>query len=233
MIRTFRNFAGEDTPRKAASRGQTAEDALRSFISVPMVSPNGVIGLIAAFSDGPDAFDANHIRLLSAIGNNATIAVQNVRAFSEMRSMYQETIMALAEAIDAKDHYTHGHSDAVRRYAAHVAPRLGLPHEELRQLEDAALLHDIGKISVPETILNKPGRLTPEEMAVIQSHTARGADMLAKTPHLRELIPIVRHHHERYDGKGYPDGLHGETITVSARIVALADSYDAMTSDRI
>jgi len=234
MTHTYMSLAageGAAPPPIAPSPGESS--LFRSFISVPLVSPHGILGLIASFSEAPNRFDASHVRLLSAIGNNAAIAIQNVSSFSEMHSMYRETIMALAEAIDAKDHYTHGHSDKVRCYAALIARELGLPHDELRKIEDAALLHDIGKISVPEVVLNKPGRLTPNEMDVIRSHVVRGGWRRGSLSHLRELVPIVRHHHERYDGKGYPDAIGSQDIPLNARICAIADTYDAMTSDRI
>ena len=233
MLAAYVGLTGAEISAEQVVNVIPDEAIFRSFIHVPLVTPNGILGLIASFSDAADRFNDNDVRLLSAIGNNVAIAIQNVSSFTEMKAMYGETIVALAEAIDAKDHYTHGHSGTVRRYAAMVARKLGMTREQIRRLEDAALLHDIGKISVPEAVLNKPGKLTPDEMDVIRSHAARGAQMVSTAPHLKDLIPIIRHHHERFDGQGYPDGLGHTEIPLPARICAIADSYDAMTSDRI
>jgi len=220
---------GADRPR-AGKDGQTAE--IGSFISVPLLDRHGVFALLGAVCRDPGRFSPHHVQCLSALGNNAAVAFQHAASFARQRQIYEETILALAAAVDAKDHYTRGHSVQVQRYSAQLAAALGLSAEKALLLRDGALLHDIGKISVPETILNKPGRLTEKELAIIQSHAARGGDILNEAEHLRELVPIVRHHHERLDGKGYPDGLRGEDIPFLARVVAVADSYDAMVSDR-
>lgn len=142
------------------------------------------------------------------------------------------TLSALAAAVDAKDSYTARHSLMVADYAAVIGKRLGLSEEELRLLERACLVHDIGKIAVPESILLKPGRLDSHEYEIIKRHPARGAEIVASIPFLKPAADAVRHHHERYDGKGYPDGHLGEEISVLARILAVADTFDAMTSDR-
>lgn len=133
----------------------------------------------------------------------------------------------------SKDDYMRGHSYRVAEYSALIAKQLGWSEHEVENLRNAAYLHDIGKIGVPDTILNKPTRLTDEEFAAIKSHTVMGADILKDITLLDHLVDIARNHHERYDGKGYPDGLVGEEIPLSARIVCVADSYDAMKSRRI
>ena len=142
------------------------------------------------------------------------------------------TVEALAAAVDAKDPYTRGHSQRVSAYAAAVAEALGLSAAEIARVRLAGLLHDVGKIGVPDAILTKPGRLTAEEFAIIQQHPTIGEHMLAGVPFLREILPAVRHHHERWDGRGYPDGLAELALPRDAAILAVADSFDAMTSSR-
>lgn len=151
----------------------------------------------------------------------------------QMEEMSFQTVHALADAIDAKDRYTKGHSARVSEYAVALAGALGWDKTELDELKYAALLHDIGKIGVPDSVLNKPGKLTDVEYSVIKSHTSVGADILKNITTASGAVQVARHHHERYDGKGYPDNIAGEDIPVMARIVCIADSYDAMNSRRI
>jgi len=141
-------------------------------------------------------------------------------------------VAALSQALDARDHYTQGHSENVTRIALQVAKAMGMPRDMQATLQVAGLLHDIGKIGVPDQVLRKPGKLTSDEWALIRSHPSMGGAILAKAPLLAEVIPIVLGHHERYDGKGYPKGTSGQEIPLPARILAVADTYDAMTSDR-
>lgn len=146
--------------------------------------------------------------------------------------LFEETVMALAKTIDAKDAYTRGHSQRVARYARNIAERLGWLEEEQRRIYFMGLLHDIGKIGVPEAIINKTARLTDEEYNVIKQHTVVGSEILELVAEFPELSIGARSHHERYDGKGYPDGFIGSQIPVYARVIAVADAYDAMTSRR-
>jgi len=145
---------------------------------------------------------------------------------------HMEAIEALAAAVDAKDHYTRGHSDSVAKYSLALAKRLGLSTTEMENLKAAALLHDIGKIGTPDSILRKPGPLKIDEWQVIEDHPRIGSEILERVQQLNSIVPAVRHHHERYDGLGYPCGLAGKNIPLIARIIALADAYDAMVSDR-
>ena len=145
---------------------------------------------------------------------------------------YHEIIECIVSALDAKDPYTAGHSQRVSEMALALSEVLGLKREEVDKIHVAAHLHDIGKIGVPDAVLNKPDRLSPEEWEAIKKHPQTGADILSKSRHLNELKDIVLYHHERYDGKGYPKGLKGEDIPLGARIIAICDSIDAMTSDR-
>ena len=146
--------------------------------------------------------------------------------------MFEQTAEALASAIDAKDQYTHGHSSRVAMYSQMIAREAGKSDEECEQIYFSALLHDVGKIGVPDSIINKNGKLTDEEFAQIKLHPLYGSQILSRIQQSPELRIGARHHHERYDGRGYPDGLKGEDIPEIARIIGVADAYDAMTSKR-
>ena len=147
-------------------------------------------------------------------------------------AMFEQTAESLANAIDAKDRYTHGHSTRVASISRQIAERAGLPEEECRKIYFSALLHDVGKIGVPDVIINKEGKLTDEEFEHIRQHPVLGYHILSNIRQSPDLSVGAHYHHERYDGKGYPDGLKGEEIPVTARIIAVADAYDAMTSTR-
>jgi putative nucleotidyltransferase with HDIG domain len=150
----------------------------------------------------------------------------------ELEEAYVSTVRVVAAAIDARDAYTLGHSTRVSELAVAIAKELGMSGQELEDVEIACLFHDVGKIKIPDSILHKKGRLNPAEWKEMQRHPEYGAEILEKAPSLRRFIPAVRHHHEWYDGSGYPDGLSREAIPLPAAVISLADAYDAMTSDR-
>lgn len=160
------------------------------------------------------------------------LARVNERLNARLRETARAFVRTVADALEAKDEYIHGHSRRVGGYAAAVGRRMGLGGQALEQLSLAALLHDVGKIGTPDRVLLKPGPLTDEERAVVHLHAERGARMLAGAPDMEEVAEAVRHHHENYDGTGYPEGLAGEMIPLAARIIHVADAYDAMTSPR-
>lgn len=155
------------------------------------------------------------------------------QAKTQTEKMSLMLIKTLSDTIEAKDEYSRGHSNRVSEYAALIAEKMGLPSEEISKIKYAATIHDIGKIGVPDTILNKPSTLTEDEYEIIKSHSIIGADILQNIEVISHTADIVRHHHERYDGKGYPVGLKAEEISIGARIIAVADAYDAMNSERI
>jgi putative nucleotidyltransferase with HDIG domain len=152
--------------------------------------------------------------------------------YEDLRDTYMRTIKALAQAIDARDHYTHSHSENVNRYANIIASQMNLDTSKIEELTDACQLHDLGKIGIHDYILTKPGELTPEEFEEVKLHALKGAQILEPLTFLEGVIRIVKQHHERYDGKGYPLGLKRDQIDIGARIMAVADAYDAMTSAR-
>ncbi|MBR4110226.1 MAG: HD domain-containing protein [Clostridia bacterium] len=153
-------------------------------------------------------------------------------AYTELKEAYRGTVESLRYAVDAKDSYTKNHSDRVAYYSTLIGQKIGLSEQELETLHDGALFHDIGKIGIPDAILQKPGKLTDDEYDDIKNHPSIGSKILAPAKIFNDIIPIVKHHHERFDGRGYPSSLKGEEIPLFARIVGIADSFDAMTSDR-
>ena len=161
------------------------------------------------------------------------LARYSFQQYIDIRAAHLETIQALALALDAKDPYTRGHSERVAEYAAEIAVQMKLPDSEVEMLRYAGVLHDIGKIGISDTVLNKVGKLTDAEFELIQAHTTIGAHVVKPVGFLRGVSQVIRHHHERYDGRGYPDGLKGEEIPLGARIMAVADAFDAMTYDRV
>ena len=160
------------------------------------------------------------------------LARYSFRLYMEMRNLYISTIQALNKTVEAKDPYTSGHANRVGEYAVELAEAFELPFTSIENIKTAAILHDIGKIGINDSILNKASKLTVEEYHEIMKHPSIGADIISKVDFLKDITIIVKHHHERYDGKGYPDGLKGDEIPIEASILMIADSYDAMTSDR-
>ena len=203
-----------------------------SALCVPIKFKGKVLGVISAYSKTPRHFSEEEMRLLTAFASQVAIAIKEAQDYEDIHMNYFNTIHALVLAVEARDPYTRGHTERVTQYAIEVARELKMPAEELEILRYAGEVHDVGKISIPDFILNKPGKLTPTEKAQVELHPIRGAEMLEPLEFLKPAIPIVRHHHERYDGAGYPDGLKRERIPILSRILACADAFDAMTSDR-
>ena len=163
-------------------------------------------------------------------GAGSTMDPCRIHAFLQSASV--ATIAALAAAVDAKDHYTKGHSEAVAKYAVAISNELHMTDEEKFSVRIAALLHDVGKIGMPDTILKNPGALSAEQRQIVRDHPAVGEQIVKQVPQLQKILPGILYHHERYDGTGYPCGLTGDHIPLLARIICVADSFDAMTSNR-
>ncbi|MFN8539169.1 MAG: HD domain-containing protein [Thermomicrobiales bacterium] len=177
-------------------------------------------------------YSSEDLALLRTVANQLAVATENAQLYGRMRDLYLSGVRTLAATVDAKDSYTHGHSERVAAYSRAIAVALGLPQIEIETIELAGLLHDLGKIGVPDAVLQKPGKLDPDERALIEQHAELGARILADNPALLPLVPLVRHHHERFDGKGYPSGIGGDAIPLGAAIISIADTYDTMTTDR-
>jgi len=216
----------------APTRGDGFSGALAA-LCVPLPSSEGTIGAITVGSrDADQRFSSDDVRLLATIANHVTIAVGNISLFSSVQEAYLATVRALAAAVDAKDPYTRGHSDGVAAYAMRIGEALAFSPEQMIALEMAAYLHDIGKIGISEDILLKPGKLTDAEMSQMRHHPLIGANILKPVAFPWPIAPIVRHHHEHYDGAGYPAGLKTEEIPILARVLTVADSFEAMVADR-
>jgi putative nucleotidyltransferase with HDIG domain len=184
-----------------------------------------------AMKDLPDRHE--QLTLLSSIVSQTRIALTNSKLYSDMKENYIRTIKALAIAVDAKDTYTHGHSENVMNIAEEISRELGVDAKKASSIRDAGLLHDIGKIGIPGYILNKHGSLTYEEFnGIMKTHSSLGANIVKDVPFLQDLYKLILYHHENYNGSGYPDGLRGEMIPFGARIIRVADAFEAMTSNR-
>jgi diguanylate cyclase (GGDEF)-like protein len=198
----------------------------------PLVLDGGRLGAIAvALPDGSE-FGEGRLRLLAGIAHQAKLALANAGNFDTLERTFLETVEALANALEANDEYTSSHARWITDLALKVGRELGLEGTSLKRLELGALFHDIGKIGIPETILAKPGPLTPEEREIVETHPELGEKIIAPIDRLEEVRPIVRHCHERYDGAGYPDRLAGDDIPIESRIILVCDAYHAMTTDR-
>lgn len=205
----------------------------KSIICVPLIVHRKVIGVIEVLNktDGSD-FNEQDLEMLTSVAPTAAIALENAQLHQSVLSAYKSTIKALAAAIDAKDHYTRGHSQRVMKYTLMGGLSLSLPRDELEILEYAGILHDIGKIGIADGILSKPGPLDEHEWEIIRQHPRIGSNILKDIPFLEKARILVLHHHERYDGGGYPDGIKGEDIPIGARLLAIADAFDTMTTGR-
>jgi HD-GYP domain-containing protein (c-di-GMP phosphodiesterase class II) len=193
---------------------------------------SGVLLIGEMRSDNREPFTPEKLSLAKGIADQTAAALQRVQLFTNLEQAYLETVLTLANAVEAKDTYTKNHADNVSRMAVLVGKELGLPDNELEDIRFGGVLHDVGKIGVPDSILNKPGKLNDEEWVQMRAHAAIGADILKPVSRLGGAADIVRHHHERYDGNGYPDGLAGEDIPIGARILTTVDSYSAMVDRR-
>ena len=208
-------------------------DGLRSLISYPLRTASRVIGVLNLVRlKRHETFSSLDLEIINVLASQASISIENVRLYHNIRDNYLKTIRAFALAVEAKDEYTHGHSENVMKYTVVLAKRLGLPDHELELVKYAGLLHDIGKIGISESILNKAGRLTSQEFDQIRRHPELGARIISDVPFLKSLVPMVLHHHEYYNGGGYPLKIAGVAIPFGARILSVADAYEAMTSDR-
>ena len=220
---------------------------LVSFCSIPLKVQDQVIGMLNAYSYTRGyKFSEGQRRLLSVLASRAAVSIENARLYEELvvsntdlrkanetlQESYRATVVGFARALEESDRYTRGHSERVSQYAGILGRQLTLSEKDNELLVWAALMHDIGKIGIRNEKLNKPGKLTPEELSMFRTHPAKGKRILEPIPFMVDLIPGAFCHHESWDGSGYPNGLMGENIPLIGRIVAIADSYDAMTSDR-
>ncbi|MBU0549756.1 MAG: HD-GYP domain-containing protein [Candidatus Omnitrophica bacterium] len=204
-----------------------------SFISVALSNDKQPLGVINVCGKKTgEAFTKEDLKFLTSVAKMAAIAFSNVRLHEQMQEGYLKTITALAATIDARDPYTRKHSENVTKYSTEISRQLNCSALDIEMIRRAGLLHDIGKIGIRDEVLLKPGKLNQEEFEQIKLHPQKGEAIVQSLSFLKEISLLIRHHHERYDAGGYPDGLKGEKIVLGARILAVADSFDAMNSDR-
>lgn len=244
--------AGQSIVATGSAAGQfftesSVDAALYSYVAVPMQIGASFLGVVNLYSFTPGKkFDEGHRKMLTVLASRAASAIDNARLYEDLRQtngelrranatleeMFAQTVAGFAQALEESDMYTRGHSERVAVYSEVVARGLTMPDAEVRNIIKAGVMHDVGKIGVRYDMLNKPGKLTPEEIAVFRTHPEKGKRILDPVPCLHGLIDGCYCHHEWWDGGGYPRGLAGHAIPLVGRIVAIADAYDAMTSDR-
>ena len=203
------------------------------FLAVKMQHNDALYGWLGMVSFNlKEIFRRSELSLMSMMAEQIAVVIANTELYRDLERFVINVVRSLVYTIEAKDVYTRGHSERVNRFCMMMAERLKMEEKQKDILHWASILHDIGKISIPEAILNKPGRLNDEEYNVIKNHPKKGWDILEPIEQLRSSLPAILHHHERYDGRGYPQGLEGEEIPLLGRIISVADTFDAMTSDR-
>jgi HD-GYP domain-containing protein (c-di-GMP phosphodiesterase class II) len=208
-------------------------DHFRRFVCVPLGRDRRSLGiLIAIDKNNSTEFSSVDLKLLNNVGNQCSIFLENASLYRDMQDLFMGVLHALTRSIDAKDAYTRGHSQRVAELSRELARKIGISDDQCDRIYLSGLLHDVGKIGVPEAVLTKPGRLTDEEFATIKKHPAIGAQILGNIRQLQDIVPGVLFHHERWDGHGYPHGLAGDNIPLMGRIICVADSFDAMSSTR-
>ncbi len=206
---------------------------LRSVMCAPLLNKGTVLGVIYVDNrEKPANFDEDDTALLSALASQSAVAIDNSRLYENVQKAYHEVILALMNTVEAKDEYTRGHSQRVSRGALGIAREMGLSEEESKKMQTAAELHDIGKIGVRDLIIGKDSSLSTMEFDLMKEHVLTGENIIKPIEYLRFAGPMIRHHHERYDGEGYPDGLKGNEIPLGARIIGVIDAFDAMTTQR-
>lgn len=228
-------FIADEIRKKNGAKGYSGAKA---FVSLPILQislqvgdkPFGVINVTDKEGDLP--FNPVDLKILESLAASVSVAIQNELRRVEIETVYLELVKTLAQAIEAKDAYTRGHCERVTEVSIKIAKAMSLSPEQIRNILLAGILHDVGKIGIPEGILGKPGPLDPEEQALIQEHPGLGYTIISPVGFLGEAREIIAQHHERFDGSGYPKGLKGEAIHLGARVLAVADSFDAMSSER-
>ncbi len=210
-----------------------AEMGFKASMMTPLVMNGKPVGLIELFDSRARTFTPDDIEFCRLLSDHAGIVLGTATLAERLDEQHLATVGALAAALEAKDAYTGNHAQAIAEFAVAVGEELGLSGRELRATRMGALLHDVGKIGIPESILNKPGPLTDDEFTVMKRHTVIGADIISGIPGMEEVVALVRSSHERWDGRGYPDGLQGNEVPRGAYVIAVCDAYHAMTEDRV
>ena len=205
---------------------------IKSAMIVPLVSKGEMLGFVDIGSAYYGGLTTEHLSTAEKIASQITVALEHVRLYEDLEQLLINTVTSLISTIDAKSPWTKGHSERVTKYSVEIAKEMGLRDKEINHVRMCGLLHDIGKVGTFDGLLDKPDKLTKEEFELIKKHPGQGADIIAPIKQLSNVIPGILHHHERYDGKGYPLGIRGSDIPLCASILAVADSFDSMTADR-
>lgn len=220
-------------PRHYKKAGTITQFVTRNMVCVPVRSRGKVIGVLQAINKkNGGLFTEEDLNNFWTLSNQVAIALENAHLYEELKETFMSTAEALAAAVEKKDPYTGGHIRRVVDYSLAIARRMGLSSPDMEKLRLAAVLHDIGKIGIRDNVLMKQGGLSQEELSIMRSHPLLGADILSHIEQMKAVSRIMRAHHEKWDGSGYPDGLKGEAIPIQARIISVADAFDAITTDR-
>lgn len=219
-------------PRFFARADDKSQYVTNNMVCVPVTNRGKLLGVLQALNKRQGTFSQDDADLLFALGNQVAVAIENASLYEQLRETFFQTAAALADTVEKRDPYTGGHTQRVMRYTARIAEQMGLPEDEIANLRLSAILHDIGKVGIPDQILLKPGGLTDEESQTMRQHSIIAAEIMSHVTKLAPVLPGVRWHHERLDGSGYPDGLTAADLPLGARIVAVADAFDAMVTAR-
>jgi HD-GYP domain-containing protein (c-di-GMP phosphodiesterase class II) len=202
------------------------------LINVPIFIADRYLGSLVMTRDELEPYPEHEVATIQMIADQVGVALQSVRSFEEKEKILVGILLALTKSIDAKSKWTAGHSERVAHLSEELGLRCNLEEAGIRTLTFSAILHDIGKIAVPEIILDKPARLSPEEYEVVKQHPSVGAEIIYDIPSYENIVPGILYHHEHWDGGGYPLGLRGQEIPLNSRIITIADVFDAITADR-
>lgn len=222
----------QEDPRFFKEVDQAADFVTHNIICVPLRIKKEIMGVIQGINKREGEFTQDDIELFQSLADQIAIALDNARLYDELNEMARKLVEGLSELIEKRDSYSGGHPQRVLRVCMAMSTHLSLTPEEKRQLTLAAILHDIGKVGISDHILNKNGGLTVEELEIVREHPRTGAEIVGHIRQLRSVVPGIKYHHEHYDGSGYPEGLVGEEIPLIARIIAVADTYDAIIHER-
>jgi HD-GYP domain-containing protein (c-di-GMP phosphodiesterase class II) len=236
VIRTGKPLIVNDVTRSANFHkliDDTTGFYTKSLVCAPLAVKNKILGVIEVLNKrGGGNFNEQDMEAVVSVATTAAMAIENTKLQQTILEAYNNTIITLAATIDAKDPYTRGHSERVMEYTLKAGMSISFSPDEIETLEYAGILHDIGKITIDTSVLNKPGPLSPSEWEIMHAHPIVGAELLKEIPFLEKAAELVLYHHERHDGTGYPRGLKGEEVPMGARLIAVADAFDTMTTDR-